>query len=48
MSFPVLLPEHYQILATKLRINSSDIEEQFIRGSGKEDKRLIKLLAQYY
>ncbi len=42
MSFPVLLPEHYQILATKLRINSSDIEEQFIRGSGKGGQKINK------
>lgn len=42
MSFPIPLPPYYQNLAQSLTINSSDIEEQFVRGSGKGGQKINK------
>ncbi len=42
MAFPVELNEHLQKKADQLHISGSDIEEQFIRGSGKGGQKINK------
>ncbi|MBP6084706.1 peptide chain release factor-like protein [Candidatus Gracilibacteria bacterium] len=37
-----LLPEAFQLLAQQLKINQSDIEEQFVRGSGHGGQKVNK------
>lgn len=42
MNFWSTLPEQYQLLAGKLHVLPQDIEEQFIRGSGKGGQKINK------
>ncbi len=42
MNFWTTLPEQYQALADKLHIFPADIEEQFVRGSGKGGQKINK------
>lgn len=42
MNFPVELPPDYVAKAVKLKIFAGDIEEQFVRGSGKGGQKINK------
>lgn len=48
LEFPVQLPPKYLKKTAELNINPADIEEQFIRGSGKGGQKINKTSSTVY